>query len=124
MDDNSAGEGRASAGRRLGALVRVHAGRWSGYRHQREVRGLCPGPVVWIAWKPCVTDSGESSSNMYATPPGSMAIVRVQGIVRHRGLQRGERTGRVVVRVQGGDRLRRATSCKLRRWILRCCLFL
>jgi hypothetical protein len=33
---------------------------------------------------------------MYATPHGSMAIVRVQVVVRHRGLQRGDRTGKVV----------------------------
>ena len=52
--------------------------------------------------KLCVSDSGESSWNMCATPPGSM----------------------VIVRVQGGDRLRRATSCKLRHWILSRCLFL
>ena len=45
-------------------------------------------------WKPCDTDSGESSSNMYATPPGSIVIVCVQVIVRHRGRQRGEQTGR------------------------------
>ncbi len=63
---------------------------------QRSVLGQHMVQVVCRQqWKPCVTDSGESSSNMYATPPGSMAIVRVQGIVRHRGLQRGERTGRV-----------------------------
>ena len=75
-------------------------------------------------WKPCVTDSGARSSNMCDTPPSSMVIVRVQGVaVIVDDNMESEQDG-AVVRVQGSDRLRRATSCKLRRWILSSCLFL
>ena len=71
-------------------------------------------------WKLCVSDSGESSWNMCATPPGSMVIVRVQGVAVIVDCNEESE----LVCVQGGDRLRRATSCKLRHWILSRCLFL
>ena len=52
----------------------------------RAVRGQHMVQVVCRhQWKSCGTDSGESSSNMYATPQGSMVIVRMQGVVCHRG---------------------------------------
>jgi hypothetical protein len=52
-------------------------------------------------------------------------IVRVQGVavISVDCNEESEQDG-ALVRVQGGDRLRRATSCKLRRWILSRCLFL
>jgi hypothetical protein len=96
---------------------------------QRAVRGQHMVQVVCRQqWKPCVTDIGERSSNMCATPmttpASSMVIVRVQGVaVIVDDNMESEQDG-AVVRVQGSDRLRRATSCKLRRWILSSCLFL
>ena len=75
-----------------GALVRVqgvagHCGDEDEEdEQQRAVRGQHMAQVVCRhQWKSCGTDSGESSSNMYATPQGSMVIVRVQGVVCHRG---------------------------------------
>jgi hypothetical protein len=92
---------------------------------KRAVRGQNMVQVVCRQqWKQCDTDSGESSSNMYATPPDSMAIVRVQGVaVIVDCNEENERDG-LLVRVQGCDRLRRATSCKFRHRILSSCLFL
>ena len=54
---------------------------------------------------------------MCATPPSSMAIVRVQGVTVIVNCNVESEQDGALVCVQGGDRLRRATSCKLRRWI-------
>jgi hypothetical protein len=72
---------------------------------KRAVRGQNMVQVVCRQqWKQCDTDSGESSSNMYATPPDSMAIVRVQGVaVIVDCNEENERDG-LLVRVQGCDR--------------------
>jgi len=46
----------------------------------REVEDMC-----YERWQLCGIDSGESSSSTYATPLGSIAFVRVQGVRGHCG---------------------------------------
>ena len=86
------------------AIVQMKTKRMSN-TEQRAVRGQHMVQVVCRQqWKQCDTDSGESSSNMYATPPDSMAIVRVQGVaVIVDCNEENERDG-LLVRVQGCDR--------------------
>ena len=70
-------------------------GERAGWPHQRSAWVLHTGQVVWLRqWQSCGIDSGGRSSSKYATPRGSIALVRVQDVVCHRGQRQGERTGR------------------------------